>query len=482
MAPNYTPAPKMSMNRNMSLPGVPDPMRGVQQPAYAAPKKAYAPVFNPAPAPRDPLGQGFYGAGTSFAGQETMADPALAGQNLLGGFVVPPPAPMTSSESGASDPINGPTLPQPGLTQPIMGSPDYSAIDSRIASLMGQNPEDEIRQRLQREADIIDEQYTQETLNAQRASKNRTGEQFGDLANLMVNPSSSGAANVANTENASYQSILQNLALNRALQKRNAESNIRGEVNTSYANQLKAAKDERASLEARAQQDYENTRQKLQDDISIINNSINVAKENRAASNLERDDARASIDSMFKFLGSEAFADVADLELRSLEKTAGLPAGTIKKGMQTLKQQEMQAKIQKPELREVGGSLYSISYDEYGKPVVNPLVKKATSGSGGGVNPQDPTAVQAANEFAAAVGRYPTKAELDYVVGQYKSNPNNPFAGIAAAYKNVQKYSPGTFDFGFDTPDTVPTQTSNSTPKTISNSYLDTILDEEFGK
>lgn len=325
----------------------------------------------------------------------TTADPALAGQDLTKSFRSMLPEPPTGPTGGSTDGIGGTTGTTGstdiadkigGLTAPGYTKPDTTAIDARIAKLMGQDPEAEIRDRLARENAAIDAEYTQRTLDEQAASRNRMGEQFGGLANLMVNPLSSGAASVANAEDLTYKKLLQNLDLNRALQKKSAEANIRGEVTSGYANQLKAARDERTALTAKAQQDYENQRTALADNIAVINNAVAVAKSKRDATNQERDDAYNAYQKQITALGSKAFEGVSDADLKAFEKTAGLPAGFIRKNAETLKQQELANRYGKPELKEVGGNLYSLVWDPATGTYKKQTVVQKAGGGGAGSN------------------------------------------------------------------------------------------------
>ncbi len=375
----------------------------------------------------------------------TTEDPTLAGANLTGapGFksMLPAsPAPAPTGEIGhewrdgnhftrvpggewVQDPQSGGNMKTAdeiggGTGLQNYAGADTKSIDARINALLGRDPEKEIQDRLARESAAIDAEYTQRTLDEQAASRNRMGDQFGSLANLMVNPLSSGAANVARGEDISYQKLLQNLDLNRALLKKSAEANIRGEVGTSFANQIKSARDERSALQTDAQQKVENQRAALQDNISVINNAVAVAKSKRDATNQERDDAYNAYQKQITALGSKAFEGVADADIKAFEKTAGLPAGFIKKNTETLKQQEIANRYGKPELKEVGGSLYSLVWDpatgQYKKQTV--IQKPVSGGAGAG-------------------------SSYDTILAKLKASGGAGALGVDAGYADVGEYN-----------------------------------------
>lgn len=92
---------------------------------------------------------------------------------------------------------------------------------------------------------------------------------------------------------------------------------------------------------------------------------------------------------MFGMFGSAAFDGVSDDDMRALEKAAGLPAGSIKKGVLTLKEAEQASKNPQKNLKFVTASKYQQA--GYFDPTTGEFVPVAGAraaatggGSGGG--------------------------------------------------------------------------------------------------
>lgn len=159
--------------------------------------------------------------------------------------------------------------------------------------------------------------------------------------------------------------------------------------------------------------------------------------------NMQRDDARMVMKDMLSTFGTKAFDGVTAEAIRNLETKAGYPTGTISSGLQTLKEAEAAAKAAgvKPDLREVGGNLYSIAYDpatgKYTPTLV--LSKGTTSGtrsgtSGGSLADEDPMMRLALRSWSES-----NPGEL------YPSN-KTVRADILSAYVAENVLSPGAYD------------------------------------
>lgn len=80
--------------------------------------------------------------------------------------------------------------------------------------------------------------------------------------------------------------------------------------------------------------------------------------------------------------GSAALDDMDEAVIKELETNAGLPKGTLQKGIKTLK--EIEAAGKELNLREVDGSLYNVYTDENGQVQSELVVRGTAKGSGGG--------------------------------------------------------------------------------------------------
>lgn len=236
---------------------------------------------------------------------------------------------------------------EPGSTSDAVSytSPDTSAIDAKINSLLGS-----VKTQAQIDADIaiaekaIDEKYAQRKRDIEQRYANQKGSEFSNLAGVNVNPLSSGAASVGNRISMDLSSELQNEEAMKSAEKQQARAAAAG-VQTSERNfLLEQLQKERTNIQNTAQQAYTNRRQNMQDTIASLNRAAQQAKENRITTNAERDDARANIKDMFTTFGSAAFEGVSETDLHALEKAAGYPSGTLSVQARTLKEQELAKK------------------------------------------------------------------------------------------------------------------------------------------
>ena len=95
----------------------------------------------------------------------------------------------------------------------------------------------------------------------------------------------------------------------------------------------------------------------------------------------KKDSSWKQVSELFSAFGSGAFDDMDDAAIEELEVNAGMPKGTLQKGLEILKKQEAKGELN---LKEVDGSLYNISQDANGNIESQLIVKAAPkSGSGG---------------------------------------------------------------------------------------------------
>ena len=98
-----------------------------------------------------------------------------------------------------------------------------------------------------------------------------------------------------------------------------------------------------AALRSRAASRDEYSRQ-LKDTLSMIREQGQQVKDDSAAQNLLRDDARATIKLGWDTYGNDFFSNMSTQEKRDYEKTAGFPAGTLDIASKTLKEETLDLK------------------------------------------------------------------------------------------------------------------------------------------
>jgi hypothetical protein len=268
---------------------------------------------------------------------------------------------MTQSEGGFRF-VRPEDMPKPGATE---GEPGFgtgedlltkfsssikgggSETDKQIQDLYGKlNTGQNIDDELAREEERIRSEADTALRDANLEYENRNAEEFSALAGIGsgVNPLSSGASSVANRNKGVYEKMKSNVLAQRDARLSSARAAAAGQKTDAIQGQIARLEKERAQQREDATFEYNMRRQALQDSQDVLERTARAAKENRDLSAAERDDARANIKNMFDMLGSKAFEGVAEEDLRDLEKAAGLPAGTVRAGVQTIKEQELAAK------------------------------------------------------------------------------------------------------------------------------------------
>jgi hypothetical protein len=291
----------------------------------------------------------------------------------------------------------------------------------------GRTKED-IDAELNRKIADINAKYDQMARDTAAKFRSSKAQQFADLASIGtgMNPLSSGALSIANANENQLGEANRNIEMMRNAEISAAQAAAAGQKTDAQQKYLNYLMDERARMEERAKTNYEMQRQALADSVAALNRAAQQAKENRITSNAERDDARANIKMMFDSLGSAAFEGVSDEDIRAMEKAAGLPAGSIAKQTKTLKEQEIAQKYAKK------GDYQFISATKYQKPGVldkttgtfTPLDKfmaNVAASRGTGLNTSDDITAKAVAKYFDTFGQYPSKANIPWVVAQYKA-------------------------------------------------------------
>jgi len=332
---------------------------------------------------------------------------------------------------------------------PLYKAPDTSALDEQIRSLAQGRTKEEIDAELNRKIADINAKYDQMARDTAAKFRNAKAQQFADLASIGtgMNPLSSGALSIANANENQLGEANRNIEMMRNAEISAAQAAAAGQKTDAQQKYLNYLMDERARMEERAKTNYEMQRQALADSVDALNRAAQQAKENRITSNAERDDARANIKMMFDSLGSAAFEGVSDEDMRAMEKAAGLPAGSIAKQTKTLKEQEIAQKYAKK-----AGDYQFISATKYQKPgvldkttgIFTPLDKfmANVSSRGTGLNTSDGITTKAVAKYFDTFGEYPSKANIPWVVAQYKATMQ-PKDFIGPIDPNTNPYEAG---------------------------------------
>lgn len=269
-----------------------------------------------------------------------------------------PPTPPTGSVSEPADIPEGmgyeeASMEDSGLSDKFAkgytewNAPDTSSIDEEISTLYGELDEGKSAQdRLAAEEQMARDKADQEIRRLQQDYENRNAEDFSGLASvgMGVNPLSSGAASVANRNKGIFEKMRQAVLAERDMEINSARARAAGAKLDATGQRISRLENRKKSLHEEALFEYNQRRQALADQAASLTAAAKRAKENKELSKIEQKDARENVKMMFEMLGSKAFEGVADEELRNIEKAAGLPIGTVRAGVQTLREQEINAK------------------------------------------------------------------------------------------------------------------------------------------
>lgn len=259
---------------------------------------------------------------------------------------------------------------------------DTSALDKKIAEKGSKlDKSEQIRENLQSSLDATVQKYQLEREQARTDAENARNQQISGLSKLgFVNPLSSGVASIG-TASADYlDKRIRNIDAQETLEKSILRKEAFDEETSADKAALDFLKEERQRIDDNAQQEYENMRTKFQDKVDAINAVRSLVESGQKASQDAIDRAQSSVFDMVKEFGSGVFDGMTDKAFSELETTAGFPEGTLKKGLQDLKEMELkQAKADsKPELRTIPGQgLFYITYDENSVPQANLLIKQS---------------------------------------------------------------------------------------------------------
>lgn len=277
-------------------------------------------------------------------------------------------------------------LPAEGTDTTLAPGSEY---DTQLSELADQSFDTAAAQRaydLQLQA--IRDRFNQERQQRTRDVENQSAERFSNLAGVGFNPLSSGGLSEGNASRELLNRFMSDISQRQSAEEANAASQFAATRDAAVAGRMKFLQDERANRASREETTYQRGRNSVNDSINVLNAVLNAVEKNRSISNTERDNTVNGFKTILDELGSTAFDGLADADLRAFEKALGMPSGSMRGALASFKSAELKAAQDKnkPELREVGGSLYQMVYDaETGRWTPTILIQKpVTAGSGGG--------------------------------------------------------------------------------------------------
>lgn len=278
----------------------------------------------------------------------------------------------------------GSTLPAGTGTETDLASPyDQELADLSANAFDTQAADDAYASTLE----AIRQKFDQERVAARQAVDNSIGERYGNLAGAGFNPLASGGGALESEKQNLTQRFMSDIAQRQAAEEANAAQVRSAARDAAVSGRMKFLQDERANRTERSNTTYQRGRNSVQDSISVLNAVLNAVEKNRSISNTERDNTVNSFKTLLDTLGSTAFDGLGDADLRAFEQALNVPAGSMRGALASFRAAEIQAAKDKnkPELREVNGSLYQMVFDPGTQRwVPSVLIQKAAPASGGG--------------------------------------------------------------------------------------------------
>jgi len=230
-------------------------------------------------------------------------------------------------------------------------------------------------------------------LQGQDVASQTDSERLGQVSGLydlgFVNPLSCGVAAIGNASTQTLDRRNAALRAQKDAEIARATASAYDMETDSVDKAFNIATQERKRIDDQATQQYEIQRQKVLDEVSMVNTLVDNWRQGRQLDIAEQQNAQQSVNNLVSMYGSSVFEGMDEDSITEMENAAGYSEGTLQKGLKTLKELEIEANQMnknKPELREIGGSLYSISYDAEGNPKTQLVIgkPKGSSGSGSG--------------------------------------------------------------------------------------------------
>lgn len=233
----------------------------------------------------------------------------------------------------------------------------------------------------------IEAKYARQAQDIKSSVESQKQSEFSNLAGIGVNPLSSGGASVATAKTLLLDKMLSNNDQAKNVEIAQARAAAQGQETSGMGNILAALQNERQATQSAETTRYEQRRNSINDALTQLNTILAMQRENRAISKDDQATAQSQINNLFEQLGSQAFVSASVDQIRDLEKAAGVPYGTISARQQKSRSSELKGNA--GELKEVGGSLYSVNYDPltgvYKPTLVIQKAEDAKKGGGGSI-------------------------------------------------------------------------------------------------
>jgi murein DD-endopeptidase MepM/ murein hydrolase activator NlpD len=232
-----------------------------------------------------------------------------------------------------------------------------SEIDSMIGGEADQRLKKEIQDEIQQEFRNIERKYAEERAIAERESANRFQEQMSSLAGVGFNPLSSGSNNLTAANTAVLERFKSNLAAQELEEKSAVAARINNTKTTAFRNRLDDLRTAQDSLKKDADAELARDRNRINDIFQNALSALTIQKTKRDLSTSEKNEQFSRVKDLLGVYGSSILTNMSDVDLRALEASSGLPAGSLNAGSKTLKDIEIAAKSQLTEVSP-GASLY----------------------------------------------------------------------------------------------------------------------------
>ena len=263
---------------------------------------------------------------------------------------------------------------------------DTTAIDTQIDDLANsQYDTGAIEDAYSQEVASIEADKEQERRAAKDAADARYKERMAEFASLGGNPSSSAGAALENERQMLLDKFLSQIDTEESTAKATAAATRSTALAAANEARMTYLKDKRANTVSSEQTTYDRKRQSVSDAISNMNSVMSMMETGQRLTNTERDNTVSSLKTLLDNFGATALDGMNPTDLRKFEKALGVSSGTLRSAIAAMKTAAAK-EGEKPELRDVSGSLYQLVYNATTQTWVPTLLiaKAGKSGSGSG--------------------------------------------------------------------------------------------------
>lgn len=415
--------PQQSVNANMSTPAgpvfVPPPTVQTETPRASsvyqkAPQQTAAPVAPVAgarPTVADALaGQGAGGVGAFVNPQaDTQQPAAVPAQPMSTPIAAPSSVFDLYGMEKSQQPKTNDVYSMYGLEAPSKKAANTKALDAQINELKPTGDTSRIQQMLQTQLDEIAARYGVRRASAERDSFSDLQSSVSGLYNAgVVNPLSSGVGSIKDKSDRMKNQIMAQIDAEEGAEKMAAINRAYGLETTAQDKALTFAQEERARLEKQSEEEYAMDRQKMNDQIDMINGVVSAWRDGQKLSQENKQAAQKNMFDILENFGSSAFDGMDEKVISDMESAAGYPSGMLLKGITQLKKNELMGADMN--LRSIGGSLYNIIRDADGN-IKSELIVAGKSGAGSG------SKGKAVDKFEVWLQKKEAKDSITYNIG-----------------------------------------------------------------